>query len=212
MKRESTRSRGSRLASRPAVLVAAGRALAGAVVAWQSLGRGLSDGPLEGGSGVWVAVPLDEEAQGLAWGNQEFQNYTSEPIVLVSITLLDGGGDPVPSAEPYIWGPGREKTTGSGGLVSAFLPLPQEWRDLERHRVEGYVIAPAPEDPPPDGPAYTDAELLVEFAVPDGVASVLGVEVTYETGGRRYTERFQNTITVCPPQHTGECVAEGAPE
>lgn len=195
------------------VSVTAGVVVAGSLTA-VLLGRlpaPFVDGPLDAGAEVWVALPLDPTAKGAAWGNVELQNRSAKPAVVQSVRSLYGEGRLDLATEPVFWGPHRELTTGSGGLVSSFLPLSPEWAALERHPVKGYVVGPAPADPPPGGLDYTDAELLVEFTVPTEVSSVTGVVVTYESGGRRFVERVHSTFTVCPADHVGLCRAQDAP-
>lgn len=169
------------------------------------------DGPLDAGAEVWVAKPLDATATGAAWGNVELRNRSAVPAVVRSVRILYGEGHLELATEPVFWGPHRELTTGSGGLITSPTPLSAEWAALERFPVAGYVIGPAPTNPPPDGPDYTDAELLVEFRAPSEVSSVTGVVVTYVTGGRRYVQRIRSTFTVCPAGHAGECRAQGEP-
>ena len=154
----------------------------------------MREGPLEGPSGVTLAAPVRAEHTGAIWGSLVLENHSGSAIVLDSVTVADNPQNLPQTVPPYLWDKTRIERLGFA-TVDRQLPLPAEWRLPERLPVQGHVLEPAPDD----------AEVLIEFGVPQRTSTVSGITVRYHVGWLAYRKTFDLKLTLCPPADRGAC-------
>jgi hypothetical protein len=185
------------------VMVSAGAALNGRVP-----GVPLREGPLDGSSGITGAMPVYERHTGAIWGSLVLENRSGSTIVLDSVTVSDNPQRLSQPVQPYIWDEKRSEVSGFA-TVDHQLPLPPEWQLPAKHEVKGYILRSAstqqPQGADDEGYSGPDAEVLIEFGVPQRASTVSGITVRYHVGWLAYSKTFDLKLTLCPQNDLSPC-------
>jgi hypothetical protein len=168
------------------------------------------DGPLEGTVNAGAQLPVPAGARGVAFGLQILENKDPQgrDIVLRSVRAEGTHGGLTMSGTPYVFDHRRADVAQAGQLVTSIVPLPEEWRRVPRHALDGYVLRPSAQLSAEGRP---DAELILEFEVPKKVAWLRAVVVEYDLGGRRHSVSLNSTLVLCPPGTPEEACPEAPP-
>jgi hypothetical protein len=166
----------------------------------------VAEGPLEAGVDRQLTLPLRAQDKGAAWGSLALRNGSADsPIALDSVAFESTTGRLTQLTSPYVWDENRWKVSGSGSLEAYQLPLPAAWNQVPKHPLRGYLLKPATSVPAGDDAAVPEAEVVVEFGVPEKASGFKSVAVDYHIGTVAYRKTFQIGLVLCPPNDPTPC-------
>ena len=153
----------------------------------------VAGGPLEGIDGMGSAIDRFDVGETFAAGFSVLFNRTDEPITLIDARPIPGDGELRFLGASVA---GLDRATGSRDITDWPVDDP-ELGPVEP--VAGFVLEPG------EPSATKGFEVFFGYEVIDpGRSTIRGVEIDYETGGRRYRNRFQLTLALCVGGGTGE--------